>query len=92
MEKIRRLEALSGTWTREEANLRRNQQTQTDEAPEKRQVMRSGKPDAAGKHDVYKNAENEMKQIIENLQKEKELVMLDCENLNTNNYQLEKRI
>ena len=48
--------------------------------------MRSGLPDAAGKQDFHKNAENEMKQIIENLQKEKELVMLDYENLNTNNY------
>ena len=61
MEKIRRLEALSGTWTREEANLKRNQQTQTGEATEKRQVMRSGLPEAAGKQDFYKNAENEMK-------------------------------
>ena len=33
-----------------------------------------------------------MKEIIENLQKEKELVQLDYENLNTNNFELEQRI
>ena len=33
-----------------------------------------------------------MKEIIENLQKEKELVQLDYENLNANNFELEQRI